>query len=156
MVREGAMSRETFRFVELDSPEYAQELDLRWRILRQPLGLARDAVSFPFEVESLHLVALDGARVVGCVLFHPEGSETGRLFQMAVEPDRQGTGLGTRLVRALEAEVARRGFREIILHARDTAVGFYARLGYAPFGPPYVEVGIPHQNMRRSLEPAAP
>ena len=74
---------------------------------------------------------------------------------MAVEPDRQGTGLGTRLVEALEEELVRRGFREVTLHARDTAVGFYARLGYAPVGPPYVEVGIPHQNMRRPLELAS-
>jgi len=149
------MSRETFRFIGLDAPEDAQELDLRWRVLRKPLGFAPEAVAFPFEAESLHLVALDAGRVVGCVLFHPEGTETGRLFQMAVEPDRQGTGLGTTLVRALEAELARRGFREVILHARDSAVGFYARLGYAPVGPPYVEVGVPHQNMRRSLGPRA-
>jgi len=149
------MSRETFRFIGIDAPEYAQELDLRWRVLRKPLGFAPEAVAFPFEAESLHLVALDAGRVVGCVLFHPEGTETGRLFQMAVEPDRQGTGLGTTLVRALEAELARRGFREVILHARDSAVGFYARLGYAPVGPPYVEVGVPHQNMRRSLGPRA-
>ena len=150
------MSGETLRFIGLDAPEYAQELDLRWRVLRQPLGFAHDAVAFPFEGESLHLVALDAERVVGCILFHPEGTESGRLFQMAVEPDRQGTGLGTRLVRALEAEVARRGFREVILHARDTAVGFYAGLGYAPVGAPYTEVGIPHQNMRRALDPRSP
>ncbi|HVP62785.1 MAG TPA: GNAT family N-acetyltransferase [Myxococcaceae bacterium] len=120
-------------------------------MLRRPLGHGRGAVTFPFEAESLHLVALDGDRVVGCVLFHPEGPGTGRLFQMAVEPERQGTGLGTRLVRALEGEVTERGFREITLHARDTAVGFYARLGYVSFGAPYAEVGVPHQNMRRAL-----
>lgn len=122
-------------------------------MLRKPLGHGREAVPFPFEAESLHLVALDAGRVVGCVLFHPEGPGSGRLFQMAVEPDRQGGGLGTRLVRALEEEVASRGFREVTLHARDAAVGFYARLGYVSFGAPYVEVGIPHQNMRRSLRP---
>ena len=147
------MSSEQLTFIGVDAPEYAQELDLRWRVLRRPLGLERDAVLFPFDRESLHLVAIDGGRVVGCVLFHPEGTETGRLFQMAVEPARQGTGLGTRLVHALEDDLAARGFREVTLHARDTAVSFYARLGYQPVGPPYVEVGIPHQNMRRDLRP---
>jgi predicted GNAT family N-acyltransferase len=141
-------------FIDLDAPEYAQERDLRWRVLRKPLGHGPDAVAFPFEAESLHLVALDGGRVVGCVLFHPEGAETGRLFQMAIEPERQGSGLGTRLVRTLEQAVAERGFREVTLHARDAAVAFYARLGYVSFGAPYVEVGVPHQNMRRALRPA--
>ncbi|HSP18415.1 MAG TPA: GNAT family N-acetyltransferase [Myxococcaceae bacterium] len=139
----------------MDAPEYQEELELRWRVLRKPLGHGREAVAFPFEAESLHLLALDGGHVVGCVLFHPEGATTGRLFQMAVEPERQGLGLGTRLVRGLEVEVAGRGFREVVLHARDTAIGFYARLGYVSFGAPYVEVGIPHQNMRRALRPAS-
>lgn len=127
------------------------ELDLRWRVLRAPLGHPREATSFPFEKESLHLVALEGPSLVGCVLFHPEGPETGRLFQMAVEPERQGQHIGQQLVRALEAELARRGFRTVTLHARESAVGFYARLGYAVFGEPFTEVGVPHRHMRRAL-----
>jgi ribosomal protein S18 acetylase RimI-like enzyme len=127
------------------------ELDLRWRVLRAPLGHPREATRFPFEAESLHLVALEGQKVVGCVLFHPEGPETGRLFQMAVEPALQGKHIGQQLVRALETEVVGRGFRTVTLHAREAAVGFYARLGYEVFGEPFTEVGIPHRHMRRQL-----
>jgi predicted N-acetyltransferase YhbS len=132
------------------------ELDLRWRVLRAPLGHPREATRFPFEAQSLHLVALDGKHVVGCVLFHPEGLETGRLFQMAVEPALQGRHIGQQLVRALETEVVRRGFRTVTLHAREGAVGFYARLGYEVFGEPFTEVGIPHRHMRGQLHRAAP
>lgn len=142
---------ELLTFIGLDAPEYPGELNLRWRVLREPLGFPRGAEVFPFEAESLHLVALDGDRVVGCVLFHPEGGGTGRLFQMAVEPGRQGRGLGARMVRTLEGEVARRGMHEVSLHARETAIGFYARLGYAVEGEKYLENGIPHQTMRRQL-----
>jgi predicted N-acetyltransferase YhbS len=125
---------------------------LRWRVLRAPLGHSLEATRFPFEAESLHLVALDEGEVVGCVLFHPEGRDTGRLFQMAVAPSHQKQGLGQKLVRALETEVVRLGFRTVTLHAREDAVGFYARLGYETVGPPFTEVGIPHQTMRRTLE----
>ncbi len=89
--------------------------------------------------------------MVGCVLFHPEGPQAGRLLQMAVEPSRHGKGIGQQLLRALEAEVARRGFREVTLHAREAAVGFYAQLGYEVFGEPFTEVGIPHRHMRRAV-----
>jgi ribosomal protein S18 acetylase RimI-like enzyme len=143
------------RWVSVADPLYQAELDLRWRVLRAPLGHPREATRFPFEAESLHLVALDEASLVGCVLFHPEGPGTGRLFQMAVEPARQGKHVGQALVRELEREVSRRGFRAVTLHARETAVGFYARLGYQVFGEPFTEVGVPHRHMRRELEPAA-
>ena len=39
------MSGETLRFIGPDAPEYAQELDLRWRVLREPLGFGRDAAN---------------------------------------------------------------------------------------------------------------
>jgi ribosomal protein S18 acetylase RimI-like enzyme len=132
------------------------ELDLRWRVLRAPLGHPREATRFPFEEESLHLVAIAEHKVVGCVLFHAEGLETGRLFQMAVEPALQGKDIGRKLVRALETEVAGRGFRAVTLHAREGAVGFYARLGYEVCGEPFTEVGIPHRHMRRQLDREPP
>ena len=140
------------RFITALDPLYAEELELRFRVLREPLGHERSDVAFPFERESVHLVALDDdARVVGCVLFHPEQRTSGRLFQMAVSPALQGRGLGRTMVRALERELAQRGVREVHLHARENVVPFYERLGYAVFGEPFVEVSIPHRHMRRAL-----
>jgi predicted GNAT family N-acyltransferase len=139
------------RFITPDSPLYAAELDLRFRVLREPLGHTRDAVTFPFEGESLHLVALEAERIRGCVLFHPESPSDGRLFQMAVEPALQGTGLGRQLVVHLEAELRRRRFARVHLHARATVQRFYEKLGYAVYGEPFTEVGIPHVHMQRGL-----
>jgi predicted GNAT family N-acyltransferase len=139
------------QFITPDAPEYAQELDLRFRVLREPLGHRREDVAFPFERESLHLVALDDGRVKGCVLFHPESPRDGRLFQMAVEPALQGTGLGRQLVVHLEAELKRRGFEHVHLHARATVQRFYEKLGYAVYAEPFTEVGIPHVHMQRTL-----
>jgi predicted GNAT family N-acyltransferase len=139
------------RFITIADPLYVEELELRYRVLREPLGHPRSDVAFPFERESLHLVALDRTDLVGCVLFHPEHATCGRLFQMAVAPERQGRGAGKMLVHALEAELVRRGFRDLHLHAREHVVTFYERLGYQVFGEPFVEVSVPHRHMRRTL-----
>ncbi|WP_434346491.1 GNAT family N-acetyltransferase [Myxococcus virescens] len=141
----------TFAFIHPAHPLYAGELELRFRVLREPLGFTRDDVAFPFEAQSLHLVAHQEEGVLGCVLFNPEDAHGGRLFQMAVASHLQGQGLGARLVRTLEAELVRRGFTHVHLHAREPAVPFYERLGYAVFGAPYTEVGVPHRNMRKTL-----
>jgi predicted GNAT family N-acyltransferase len=138
-------------FITPQDARYADELELRFRVLREPIGHPRTAVTFPFEKESLHLVAVDDDRVIGCVLFHPESEHSGRLYQMAVASGLQKAGVGTKLVRRLEDEVRGRGFGEVTLHARQTAVPFYERLGYACFGEPYTEVGLPHRSMRRDL-----
>lgn len=134
-----------------DHPLYADELELRFRVLREPLGHPRSAVTFPFERESLHLVAVRDGRVVGCVLFHPEDAHSGRLFQMAVDPTLQKRGLGRDLVRELERGLITRGYSHVHLHARAPVAPFYERLGYAVYGDPFEEVGIPHRHMRREL-----
>lgn len=139
-------------FIDVADPAYEGECDLRFRVLREPLGYSRADVAFPFEADSLHLVAVDGGGTVrGCVLFHPDGEGGGRLFQMAVDEEMQGQGIGKALVAHLEAELRDRGVEEVVLHARHHAIGFYGRLGYVEFGAPYEEVGIPHRNMRKRL-----
>ena len=150
-------------FIDIDTRDarYAAELDLRYRVLRAPLGFSREQTLSPFEEQSLHMLAVDGDAVVGCVLFRPlaapaQGAQSvvvrqGRLYQMAIEPHMQRRGIGAQLVAALEAEVARRGFDEVVLHARAAAVGFYERAGYAVDGAPFIEVGIPHVKMRKLI-----
>ena len=130
---------------------YDAERALRWEVLRRPLGHARGTERFDFEDEALHLVAVEDGEVVGCVLFHADGTGGGRLFQMAVREDRQGTGLGARLVRHLEDRLRQDGVREVRLHARMTAHGFYEKLGYVGDGTLYIEVGLPHMIMTRAL-----
>jgi len=130
---------------------YQDELELRFRVLREPLGMTREQVTFPFEDESLHLLAVQNHQVVGCVLFHPQGPHSGRLFQMAVEPALQGQGLGAALVHHLEDELRRRGVHEIHLHAREVACGFYSKLGYSVRGAPFTEVGIEHYEMVKQI-----
>lgn len=139
---------------DADRALYTGELDLRFRVLRAPLGLVRGSEVYDAEGDCLHLVAVDGQRVIGCVLFHPQGAYSGRLLQMAVEPAWQRKGVGRRLVGRLEAELQPRGFAEVVLHARDHAVGFYEGLGYHCFGEPFAEVGIPHRLMKKRLNPA--
>ena len=59
------------------------------------------------------------------------------LDNVAVDPARQGGGLGRRLVGFAEAEARRRGHAEIRLYTNEAMhenVGLYERLGYAVTG----------------------
>ena len=139
------------RVIRAHDKQHAAELDLRYRILRKPLGLQRGSEWYDHEEDCIHVIAVAGERVVGCVLFHPYGDGGGRLLQMAVEADLQGKGVGRTLVQRLEEEVTRQEIHWIHLHARDHAVGFYEKLGYECVGEPFFEVTIPHFDMKKRL-----
>jgi GNAT superfamily N-acetyltransferase len=73
------------------------------------------------------LVAVDGTDVVGTAGF--DGRQARSVF---VRPDRHKLGVGSRLMRAVEALAIERGLDQISLLASITAQGFYLRLGYSP------------------------
>ncbi|MEU0106153.1 GNAT family N-acetyltransferase [Streptomyces sp. NPDC006251] len=75
----------------------------------------------------------------------------GCLGRLAVTSGARGLGVGAALVRAIEDAARARGLTAVDLHAQTHALGFYARLGYEPYGPEYLEAGIPHRGMRRAL-----
>jgi predicted GNAT family N-acyltransferase len=139
-----------FRFIDTHDPLYENERKLRSKVLREPFGFPPGAEVFPFENDSLHLIAIEDDDVIGCALFHPEG-RTGRIYQMAVSEPRRGKGVGKRLVAELEAHLRKEKLKEIYLHARDYAVSFYAQLGYEIEGEPFMEIGIEHRLMKRTL-----
>ncbi len=138
-------------FIDPKHPLYGQERSLRYEVLRKPLGMEPGSELFAFEHESSHLVAVNAGAVVGCVLFHRDGEGGGRLFQMAIRRSMRRSGLGSRLVRALELCLATEGIIRVLLHARESVAVFYERLGYARVGEPYDELGIPHVIMERTL-----
>jgi predicted GNAT family N-acyltransferase len=139
------------RWAAHGSPEYRRLVELRRRVLRLPLGLDFTPGQLAGEVEDLHLGAWEGDRLLGCLLLTDHGGGIVQMRQVCVEPALQGTGVGAALVAESEAEARQRGFTRMMLHARDTAVGFYLRLGYRAVGAPFEEVSIPHQEMEKAL-----
>ena len=154
----------TIERIELDNPLYESERLLRDEVLLRPLGLsvAKFESLFPgIEGRYEHFVAVldhpTGLRVVGCGGLLPDDPKVGegRLLQMAVDPQRQGEGLGRRLVVAIESRAfAELGFVRISCQARVEAATFYDTLGWTPDGDVFEEVGIPHRSMALDRPPA--
>jgi len=148
--------------ITLDDPLYAQECALREAALLGPVGLdlTRFKAEFPgLEERFEHFVAVfdhpNGPRVVGCALLLADYPDPGRgkLMQMAVDPQRQGEGIGQRLVAAVESRAfGDLGLRELFCHAREPALGFYERVGWRVDSDAFEEVGIPHRRMVLCVE----
>lgn len=142
----------TIREVVIGDSDYLAERRLRYEVLRRPIGWAEGTERQAVEDQSIHWVAKDvDGHVIGCVMMHDQGDGTARLLQMAVTEPLQGRDIGRRLVKTLEGRAREHGIHTITLHARQTAIPFYERLGYTTYGDPYVEVTLPHQSMKRSL-----
>ena len=133
------------------SDAYRETIALREQVLRLPLGLVFDPDQLSREGTSFHLACRQGNVLLACLVLTPATGRCIRLRQVAVSPENQGRGYGRLLVRHAEDFAWRHGYREITMHARESAVGFYEKLGYAKFGDRFFEVTIPHYQMHRVL-----
>ncbi|MGW8505494.1 GNAT family N-acetyltransferase [Streptomyces sp. CLCI03] len=113
-----------------------------------------------YDADAVHVLAVDadgaplgtGRLLHGPVALGKTGDLTvGSLGRLAVAKSARGLGVGVALVRAIEAEAARRGLAAVDLGAQTHALGFYERLGYVAYGPEFQDAGIPHRAMRRPM-----
>ncbi len=138
------------------SDEYRRTVALRDAILRKPLNLRFDPAELAAESDSHHLVCrVDGA-LAACLVLRPDTNGRCQMRQFAVRADLQGRGIGRTLAAYAEEFARGRNYTEIVMHARETALGFYETLGYRREGERFLEVGIPHIVMRKRLGTPSP
>ncbi|MFO1304331.1 MAG: GNAT family N-acetyltransferase [Burkholderiales bacterium] len=134
--------------------------DVTWDAGAAQLRAVRTAVfvveqNIPDELEwdehdavSAHAIAEDRDGVpIGCGRLLPDG----HIGRLAVLEAWRGRGVGAALLLHFVELARSRGHPRAILNAQEHAVPFYARYGFVPSGPPFMEAGIPHREMVRDL-----
>ena len=99
----------------------------------------------------LILRALFEGSELGRLALLPRGAGAAEIRTVEVAETERGAGIGRMLMLEAEAEARRRGWLKLSLPSRDTAVGFYEKLGWKPRGERYVAHGIEHQDMEKEL-----
>ncbi|MDR2948568.1 MAG: GNAT family N-acetyltransferase [Prevotella sp.] len=134
-----------------DTPDYDKMVDLRYRILREPLGLTFSPEYLEKEKNDILCVCEENSSVIGCCILTPVDNRIIQLRQMAVDNSIQKKGIGAKVLHFAEQTARERGFNRIILHARKVAVGFYLKYNYNIIGEEFTEVGIPHYEMEKII-----
>jgi predicted GNAT family N-acyltransferase len=130
--------------------EIEAALRLRRQVFCVEQGVDPAADQDGLDDQALHLLALDGERVVGTCRVLISGG-VARLGRMAVEPHLRGRGTGAAILAEAERVARAAGAAEVRLHAQVAAMRLYKRAGYEPQGAVFVEEGIEHQTMHRTL-----
>lgn len=142
-------SRTGFRVEAID---YATGVD-DLRAVREPVFVHEQQVPIALEWDALdplcvHVIARDDVGTpIGTGRLTPER----KVGRMAVLPAWRGRGVGDALLLALIDAAAQRRWPELRLHSQVSALGFYVKHGFVPYGARFMEAGIEHQSMRRQI-----
>ncbi|MBS1495547.1 MAG: GNAT family N-acetyltransferase [Bacteroidetes bacterium] len=137
--------------IDFGSKEYQQMVKLRTQILRQPLGLSFTPEELEKEKDNILIAAFDEDEMLGCCMLIKIDNQTLQLRQMAVNNNLQGKGIGASIMAFAENISRDRGYKKLIMHARDTAIGFYEKFGYKVIGDGFLELNIPHHIMEKKI-----
>jgi thioesterase domain-containing protein len=129
----------------------------RWQMLREPwqrpLGSERDE----FDELSHHRMIVDSrGRPIAIGRLYITPQDEGQIRYMAVKNNRQGKGLGSLVLVALESLARQEGAKRLVCNAREDAIVFYRGNGFENQGGLQDERGfIRHQQMVKHLDPMA-
>lgn len=144
-------------WIDATSEWYREVLAVRHAVFVEEEGVPEHLEVDEQDAQARHLAAVlpalhgERAAVVIGALRLVVGTADAIIGRVAVRQDWRRRGLGTRLVIEALAECSRRGCRIAVLNAQETVVAFYSRLGFKVSSGPFLDAGIRHLQMVRSI-----
>jgi len=116
--------------------EYKQYYHLRWKILRAPWNQPEGSEVDDIEDLCIHVIAIntnydENNNVIGVARLQFNSTTEAQIRYMAVAGEYERQGIGRKLVNTLEQHAQKSSCKNIVLHARQSALGFYQKLGYS-------------------------
>ena len=133
-----------------------QDLDAGYALRRDvfeteqniPRPLDRD----PYDYAADHIVAFDEkGRCVGTGRMVRVDARTAQIGRMAVAADQRKHGVGALVLDALERMAAMRGLTDVVVASQLPSETFYGNRGYVRQGEVFLDQGVPHVTMRKTL-----
>jgi predicted N-acetyltransferase YhbS len=137
-------------------PATSDEIRLLRRDVLRPGGTL-EPPPYDLRPSTRHVGAFDGQRVVGCATVFPEpydgDASAWQLRGMAVDPTRQGEGIGGLVLAAAVDLVVAGGAALLWARGRVSALSFYGRHGWEPVGEVYTygPAQLDHRTIVRQL-----
>lgn len=139
--------------IPFGSSRYDELVELRYKILLEPLGLKFLDMHRDKEAGYLHLGCIENLddKLIGGLILAPVNNDEIRLMQVAVDTKYQHEGVGREIVYYAEKRAKEAGYSRIVMHAMLSVVNFYEKLGYVQDGEIFEEKGITFARMVKEL-----
>ena len=148
---------EKFMYFKIKEPaskeEFKRYYHLRWKLLRAPWNQAEGSEVDDIEDQCFHIMAVDDKNeVIGIARLQFNSTTEVQIRYKAVTESYERQGIGRELIKAVERRAKESSHEYIVLDAREPAVGFYQKLGYAVIEKSYLLFDeIQHYRMTKNL-----
>ncbi|MGD7045311.1 GNAT family N-acetyltransferase [Jeotgalibacillus proteolyticus] len=104
-----------------------------------------------YDPSSDHFVLYDQSSPIGAGRFRMI-EEAGKIERICVLASHRGTGAGALIMQGIEAFAEKKGIGKLKLNAQSHALLFYEKLGYHITSDEFLDAGIPHKSMEKTIK----
>ena len=141
--------------MQIINPQSIEDLNayyqLRWEILRKPLGFEEGSEKDDLEDISVHRAIKKDNKLIAVGRLHFIDDKTSQIRYMGVEEGFQKKGLGKLMVDEFEKVSIQRNILKIILYSRESAVKFYEKSGFTTIEKAHRLKGVQHFLMEKKI-----
>lgn len=131
---------------------YLDALRIRSEVFMKEQGVPFEREVDQDEANTIHFVLYSEKKEpIATLRLLPLSGKELKLQRMAVLKKYRKQGLGKILIEEAESFAKLQEFETITLGAQLSAIPFYEALGYQAYGEEFIDAGMPHIHMKRSL-----
>lgn len=140
-------------FIADDINKFAQCMMIRTRVFVVEQNISPEIETDEFENCSTHyLVSQEGAYIATARSRFLDNYETAKIERVAVLKEARGKGVGSQLMNyILNTLDTYPDLKTIKVGSQKTAIAFYQKLGFQIVGEEYLDAGIPHHLMIKTV-----
>ncbi|MBS4172071.1 GNAT family N-acetyltransferase [Bacillus sp. FJAT-49736] len=103
-----------------------------------------------YEKDAAHFVLYDEGKPIGAGRFRIV-DEKGKVERICVLSSYRGKGAGKVIMEAIEQYASENNLKKLKLNAQTHAIPFYEKLNYEIISGEFLDAGIPHKTMEKTL-----
>lgn len=136
---------------DIDSQIYKDALSIRKTVFVEEQNVPME-LEIENESEAIHFVGYKDEKPVVTARVLSEDSETWHVQRVATLKSARGQHLATDILTFIEGFATVYDIKYLTLGAQDQAQNFYLKLGYVIEGEGFMDAGIPHHTMIKTIE----
>lgn len=140
--------------VEVKVVSSEQELDDAFSVRKQVFineqNVPEEEEIDQFEDEAVHFVLYNNGIPAGAGRFRTVDGN-GKVERICVLKENRQSGSGKAIMDKIEEHAKKQGLPALKLNAQTQAIPFYEKLGYQVISEEFMDAGIPHRTMKKTI-----
>jgi predicted GNAT family N-acyltransferase len=130
--------------------ELADAFDVRRTVFVHEQNVPEEEEIDQHESEAVHFVLYDEGNASGAGRFRVLDG-IGKVERICVLKENRKTGAGVAIMDKIEDYAKSQGIASLKLNAQTQAIPFYSKLGYETVSDEFLDAGIPHRTMKKTI-----